>query len=88
MDNQKCWDLKTNCMMREQDRDNAGCPAYRQGLGCWEVDWSEIVRSLPDSQQEYWHMFLDKCKDCVAYEAHPEEMQARIVAVMQLRPAD
>ncbi|MHB1269273.1 MAG: hypothetical protein ACYCXL_02515 [Thermoleophilia bacterium] len=85
MEDQMCWQLKTGCTMPGHDPEDASCPAYRHGIGCWDVDWSEIVRSLPESQLEYWFMFLGKCKDCVAYRAHPDEMQARIDAVMQLR---
>ena len=77
----KCWELRSNCMMKNQARENAGCPAYRQGLGCWEVDWKAIVEALPASQREYWLSFLDHCDKCVAYKAHPSEMQARIDAV-------
>ncbi|MHB1389787.1 MAG: hypothetical protein ACYCXF_00925 [Thermoleophilia bacterium] len=88
MEDMKCWDLKENCMMRGEDREDASCPAYRQGVGCWDVGWSEIVSTLPSSQIEYWYMFLEKCSNCVAYKAHPHEMQARIDAVMQLRVAD
>lgn len=84
MDEKKCWELKSNCMMRNQSREDAACPAYRQGLGCWEVDWNQIIGPLPASQQEYWLSFLAKCPGCVAYEAHPLEMQAVIDRAKEL----
>lgn len=80
----KCWELKPNCMMKHRSRESANCPAYREEKGCWEVDWKSIVVSLPASQQEYWLSFLDSCENCVAYKAHPQEMQARIDAVRSM----
>jgi hypothetical protein len=77
----KCWELRSRCSMKNQSRETANCPAYRKNLGCWEVDWRRIVEGQPASQQEYWLSFLSHCDSCVAYQAHPEEMQSRIDAV-------
>ncbi len=80
----KCWEMRPNCMMKHQSREKANCPAYRERLGCWEVDWRGIVELLPSGHQEYWMSFLNNCENCVAYKAHPEEMQSRIDAVKAL----
>ena len=80
----KCWQLRSNCMMRHQSRDKASCPAYREGKGCWEVDWKSIVERLDATQRTYWLSFLNNCGNCIAYQAHPQEMQARIDAVRSL----
>jgi hypothetical protein len=71
-------------MMRNQAHDGAGCPAYRQGIGCWEVDWKDLVQRLPSGQQEYWRYFFEKCPGCEAFTAHPEEMRSRIAEVNRL----
>ncbi|MBI5870616.1 MAG: hypothetical protein HZB44_06650 [Actinobacteria bacterium] len=84
----KCWEMKPNCMMKHVDREKASCPAYRENLGCWEVDWEAVVTVLPGSQREYWLSFLASCEKCIAYQAHPEEMQGRIDAVRSLIQAD
>ncbi|MHB8792365.1 MAG: hypothetical protein ACYC6O_03390 [Thermoleophilia bacterium] len=84
----KCWELKPNCMMKHTKREKASCPAYRENLGCWEVDWEAIVAELPSSQMEYWLSFLASCENCVAYKVHPEVMQDRIDAVLSLIPPD
>lgn len=78
---EKCWEMKPNCMMKHTSREKASCPAYRENMGCWEIDWKAVVSALPDSQREYWLSFLDSCENCVAYHKHPEEMKTRIDAV-------
>ncbi len=70
--------------MKGLQREKAGCPAYRESLGCWEVDWRSVVEPLSASQQEYWVSFFKNCGSCVAYKNHVEEMQARINAVKTL----
>lgn len=88
MDDRKCWEMKPNCMMNGRNKEKSNCPAFRESIGCWEVDWKKIVESLPASQQEYWYMFMEKCPSCTAYKAHPDEMQARIDAVKVLYLSD
>lgn len=78
MDEEKCWELKTDCLMKDRPKENAGCPAYRQGKSCWEVDWREVIKYLPASQQEYWYTHMNRCPECIVFKRHPEEMQARI----------
>lgn len=80
----KCWEIKPNCMMKHTSREKASCPAYRENMGCWEVDWEAMVSALPGSQREYWLSFLASCENCVAYQAHPEQMQGRLDAVRSL----
>jgi len=82
--NMRCWEIKPNCMMKENPRETAICPAYRENIGCWEVDWVDIVSELPGSQREYWLSFLASCENCDAYKAHAEEMQGKIDAVRSM----
>jgi hypothetical protein len=82
--NEKCWEIKPNCVMKHSTREKASCPAYRENVGCWEVEWEAVVSVLPASQKEYWLSFLASCENCAAYQAHPEEMQGRIDAVRML----
>jgi hypothetical protein len=78
MDTRKCWELKTNCLMRGRSHNNAGCPAYRALKSCWEIDWRKVIQHLPASQQEYWYEHMDRCPSCIAYKKHSWEMQERI----------
>lgn len=64
--------------MKDRPQDNAGCPAYRAGKSCWQMDWREVIENLPASQQEYWYSHMDRCPECAAYKKHPQEMQTRI----------
>ena len=85
---QKCWEMRSNCVMKDEPRENASCPAYRDGVGCWEVDWKLIVEMLPASQRVYWLLFLNNCENCVVYKSHSTEMKARIDAVSAVIFAD
>ncbi len=78
MADEKCWEIKKDCLMRGRSQETAGCPAYRADKSCWEIDWREVIKYLPASQQEYWYSHMDRCPECIAFKSHPEEMQARI----------
>jgi len=76
--------MKPNCRMKQEERENANCPAFRQNKGCWEVDWEAIITDLPGSLREFWISFLSTCENCEVYSAHSEMMQDRIDTVRSL----
>jgi hypothetical protein len=62
----------------------APCPAFREGKGCWEIDWIEIISSLSSEKKEYWKKFMNKCPNCPVYPLHKDQKDRTLKKIASL----
>ena len=70
-----CWNIK-NCPFMGTDPAGALCPAYACKLSCWEYDWAEFYRTMPDGAEkaDWKNTMLDGCMKCEILELHREQV--------------
>ena len=73
-----CWDIKKGCQFRGTDPAEAECPAYASQVPCWEFDWPDFYRAMPDGAErtEWRNAMLDGCSSCEIRESHGEEVDS------------
>lgn len=60
-----CWEVR-NCSFNRTESARSGCPAYRQQVNCWEYDWPEFYRAMPEGpgKGEWKRVMLQRCVGC------------------------
>ncbi len=80
-----CWDANPKCFVKGQKRGETPCPAYNENKGCWQVDWSFIITSLPDEERARWKKIMkEQCPACPVYAEHKDELTMTIHMVLAL----
>lgn len=71
----KCYELK-KCPFKDTDSEGTMCPPYELGIGCWEYNWVEFYKEMPDckAKEEWREIMLEKCPQCKVYEIHKKEV--------------
>ncbi len=74
----ECWDIKEKCPFRVTDPADAKCPAFADQMSCWEFDWLDFYRAMPDGpEKEKWkYMMLEWCANCEIRDSHGMEVDS------------
>lgn len=62
-----CWELNPDCGLGGKTC-RPHCPAYRQKVDCWDLDWEELASHLASKQREFWtSWFRNRCPKCPVF---------------------
>ena len=72
-----CWDIK-GCPLRTANPAESKCPAYAGQVSCWEFDWSEFYRAMPDGVEktDWKKAMVEGCSSCEVHESHGAEVDS------------
>jgi len=60
-----CWEQNPKCFVKGLKHGESACPAYNEKKGCWQMDWSFIISSLPDEEKARWKKIMKgDCPSC------------------------
>jgi hypothetical protein len=79
-----CWEINEDCVCKWMHPSEAPCPAFREGKGCWEIDWIGIISSLSSEKKEYWKKFMNKCPNCPVYALHKDKKDQTLEKIASL----
>ncbi len=80
-----CWELNPKCFVKGQKHGASACPAYNEKKGCWQMDWSFIISSLPDEEKARWKKIMKgACPSCPVFAAHRDELALVLQLVLSL----
>ena len=80
-----CWDKNPKCFVKGQKQGESACPAYNDNKGCWQIDWTFIVASLPDEEKARWKKIMKEvCPSCPVYSEHKDDLVTTIQIVLSM----
>lgn len=80
-----CWEDNPRCFVKGQRPGGTACPCYNENRGCWQVDWSFIISSMPDAEKGRWKDIMkNECPSCPVFAGHKEELGIMIRLVLEL----
>lgn len=80
-----CWEQNPKCSVKGQKHGESACPAYNENKGCWQIDWSFIISSLPDAERSRWKKIMkENCPSCPVFGAHKDELALTIQIILAM----
>ncbi len=80
-----CWEQNPNCFVKGQKQGESACNAYNENKGCWQIDWTFIVASLPDEEKARWKKIMkDQCPSCPVFNEHKDDLATMIKIVLSM----
>ena len=80
-----CWEQNPNCFVKGQKQGESACNAYNENKGCWQIDWTFIVASLPDEEKARWKKIMkDQCPSCPVFSEHKDDLVTMIKIVLSM----
>jgi len=77
-----CWEIKPDCQFKGQDPQNAMCPAYQSQTSCWQLDWVNVINSLPeDTANMFKNLLPEHCPECAVYPHHQDEIDRFLITI-------
>ncbi len=80
-----CWDVNPKCFVKGQKQGGSACPAYNENKGCWQMDWSFIISSLPAEEKARWKKIMQEtCPSCPVFVAHKADLAMMIQIILAM----
>lgn len=80
-----CWEQNPKCFVKGLKHGESACPAYNEKKGCWQMDWSFIISSLPDEEKARWKKIMkEECPTCPVFAAHKDDLAMMIQIILAM----